>query len=67
MSRFHQRLREDLYDPEFVQAIYDMSADIAPLQMPKEARKALNVSEKELAKRMGVQHPTITRPFNTSH
>jgi hypothetical protein len=52
MSRFHQRLREDLNDPEFAEAFYDMSADIALLQVLEEARKALNVSEKELAEWM---------------
>lgn len=31
MSRFHQRLNEDLQDAEFAEAFYDMSADIAVL------------------------------------
>ena len=31
MSRFHQHLREDLKDPEFAEAFYDMSVDIALL------------------------------------
>ncbi len=53
MSRFHQRLNEDLQNPEFAEAFYDMSVDIALLQVLEEARKALNVSEKELARRMG--------------
>ena len=44
-----------------------MSADIALLQVLEEARKALNVSEKELAERMGVQRSTVTRLFNASH
>ena len=67
MSRFHQHLREDLKDPEFAAAFYDMSVDIALLQVLEQARKALNVSEKELAERMGVQRPTVTRLFNASH
>jgi|GEM_PF-2526997 len=67
MSRFHQRLREDLRDPEFAEAFYDMSVDIALLQVLEQARKALNVSEKELAERMGVQRTTVTRLFNASH
>lgn len=40
MSRFHQRLREDLNNPEFAQAFYNMSADIALLQVPEEALNA---------------------------
>ena len=67
MSRFHQRLNEDLQDPEFAEAFYDMSVDITLLQVLEEARKALNISEKELARRMGVQRPTVTRLFNASH
>jgi len=43
MSIFHQRLREDLSDPEFAEAFYDMSADIALLQILEEARKTLNI------------------------
>jgi transcriptional regulator with XRE-family HTH domain len=67
MSRFHQRLREDLRDPEFAAAFYDMSVDIALLQVLEQARRALNISEKELAERMGVQRSTVTRLFNASH
>src|SRR5436305_9658147 len=67
MSRFHQRLDEDVEDSEFAEAFYDMSADITLLQVLEEARKALNVSEKELARRMGIQHTTVTRLFNASH
>ena len=67
MSRFHQRLREDLKDPEFAAAFYDMSVEVALLQVLEQARKTLNVSEKELAERMGVQRPTVTRLFNAAH
>jgi transcriptional regulator with XRE-family HTH domain len=67
MSRFHQRLNEDLQDAEFAEAFYDTSVDIALLQVLEEARKALHISEKELAERMGVQRPTVTRLFNASH
>jgi transcriptional regulator with XRE-family HTH domain len=67
MSRFHQRLHEDLKDPEFAATFYDMSAEIALLQVLEQARKALNVGEKELAERMGVQRPTVTRLFNAAH
>lgn len=49
MSRFHQRLREDLQDPEFAAAFNNMSAEIALLQVLEQARKALNVCEKEFA------------------
>ena len=48
MSRFHQRLGEDLNDPEFAEAFYDMSVDIALLQVLEEARKALMSVRKNL-------------------
>lgn len=67
MSRFHQRLRKDLQDSEFADAFNDMSAEIALLQVLEQARKALNVSEKELAERMGIQRSAVTRLFNASH
>lgn len=67
MSRFHQRLHEDLKDEEFSEAFYEMSVDIALLQVLEQARKTLNVSEKELAERMGAQRSTVTRLFNASH
>ena len=67
MSRFHQKLSKDLKDAEFAEAFYDMSVDIALIQVLEQARKTLNISEKELAERMGVQRSTITRLFNASH
>lgn len=39
MSRFHQRLREDLKDVDFAAAFYDMSVDIALLQVLEQARR----------------------------
>ena len=67
MSRFHQRLRKDLQDPEFAAAFYQTEVEIALLQVLEQARKALNVSEQELAERMGTGRPTITRLFNAAH
>lgn len=49
MSRFHQRLHEDLLDPEFAAAFNDMSAETALLRVPEQGRRALNVAEKKLA------------------
>src|SRR5215467_10292520 len=66
MSRFHQRLRKDLQDPEFAAAFYEMSVEITLLQALEEARKALGVTEQELAERMGVQRAGVTRLFNAT-
>ena len=49
MSRFHQRLRKDLQNPEFAAAFNSMSAEIALLHVQEQGCKALNVSEKKLA------------------
>lgn len=39
MSRFQQRLRANLRDPEFAEAFYDMSAGIARFQKPERASR----------------------------
>ncbi len=44
-SRFHQRLCEDLKDPEFAVAFCNTSAEIARLQIFERAGQALNISE----------------------
>ena len=64
MSRFHQRLRKDLEDPEVAADFYQMSAEIALIQALEEARKSLHLTEKELAERMGTQRESVTRLFN---
>jgi transcriptional regulator with XRE-family HTH domain len=67
MSRFHQRLREDLKNPEVAADFYEMSAEIALMQALEEARKSLHLTEKELAERMGTRREAITRLFNVEH
>lgn len=67
MSRFHQRLREHLQDPEFAEAFAEMGAEIALIQALEEAREALQITERELAERMGTQRPAITRLFNDAN
>ena len=64
MSRFHQRLRKDLEDPEVAADFYQMTAEIALLQVLEEARKSLHLTEKELAERMGTRRESVTRLFN---
>lgn len=66
MSRFHQRLREHMQDPEFAAAFNEMGAEIALIQALEEARIALHITEKELAERMGKHRTAITRLFNTA-
>jgi hypothetical protein len=64
MSRFHQRLHEDLSDPKFAKAFYSTSADIALLQVLEEAQKALNGSDKKFPK--PTQPPAVQPPGQTS-
>ncbi|HEY7348342.1 MAG TPA: helix-turn-helix transcriptional regulator [Ktedonobacterales bacterium] len=67
MSRFHQRLRKDLEDPEVAADFYQATAEIALMQALEEARKSFHLTEKELAARMGTQREAITRLFNAEH
>jgi transcriptional regulator with XRE-family HTH domain len=53
-------------DPEFAAAFNEMGAEIALIQALEEARKALHITEKELAERMGKQRTVVTRLFNAS-
>lgn len=67
MSRFHQRLRKDLEDPEVAADFYEMTAAIVLMQALEEARKASHLTEKELAERMGTRREAITRLFNAEN
>ncbi len=60
MSRFHQRLREDLRDPEFATAFCATNLEIAQLQGHVQQRKALNRSE-------SLPPPRKRKPQDTQH
>jgi transcriptional regulator with XRE-family HTH domain len=67
MSRFHQRLRQDLRDPEVAADFYQETAEIVLMQVLEEARKAFALTDRELAERMGMPRESVTRLFNAEH
>lgn len=67
MSRFHQRLRKRMQDPEFAAAYWEMDAELKFIQAIEEVRKQLQLSQAELAQRMGTQREAVTRLFNAEH
>lgn len=57
MSRFHQRLREDLKASEFAATFYDMSVDIA-LLVPSHLTSAATATHSHTANYKPVRSPT---------
>jgi transcriptional regulator with XRE-family HTH domain len=66
MSRFHQRLRKDLEDPEFAAGYREMDAELSLLQAIEEACRELHITQEELAARMGRHREAITRLLSAS-
>lgn len=67
MSRFHQRLRQRMQDPEFAAAYWEMDGELQLLQAIEEMRNQLQLSQGELAQRMGTQREAVTRLLNSDH
>lgn len=64
MSRFHQRLRKRMENPEFADGYREMAAELELVRRLDEARERLNISKKELAERMGKRREVVSRLFN---
>jgi transcriptional regulator with XRE-family HTH domain len=64
MSRFEQRLRRRMRDPEFAEGYREMAAELALLQALDEAREQLHISKEELAHRMGRRREAVSRLLN---
>lgn len=67
MSRFHQRLRQDLRDPEVAADFYQATAEMVLMQALEEARQVFELTDRELAERMGIPRESITRLFNAEN
>jgi len=67
MSRFHQRLRQRMQDPEFAAGYQEMDAEIQLIQAFDALRKQAHLSTEELALRMGRQRATVSRLLNADH
>ncbi|HEU5374960.1 MAG TPA: hypothetical protein VFV38_05955 [Ktedonobacteraceae bacterium] len=61
MSRFEQRLREDLQDRDFAEGFNEADAELVLLEALENARRRRHVSKSELAFRMGRQRESISR------
>ncbi|MGH2517928.1 MAG: helix-turn-helix domain-containing protein [Ktedonobacterales bacterium] len=67
MSRFHQRLRQRLRNPEFAAAYWEMDSELQLMQAIEDMRKQLQLTQDEFAKRMGTQREAVTRLLNAEH
>lgn len=67
MSRFHQRLRQRLRDPEFAAGYEEMESELQLVEALNLLRERANLSTEELAQRMGRQRAAVSRLFNASH
>ncbi len=65
MSRFDQRLRKRMENPEFAAGYREMSAELALVRALDQAREQLQISKEELAARMGKHREVVSRLFNT--
>ena len=64
MSNFNDFLNEQLKDPEF-KAEYDaLEVEFAIIQAPIDARKASDISKKELTEITAITQPDISKPEN---
>ena len=64
MSRFHQRLRQRMQDPEFASAYWEMDSELKLMRAIEDTRKQLQLTQDELAQRMGKQRVAVTRLLN---
>ena len=67
MSRFHQRLRQRMQDPEFAAGYQEMDSEVQLIQALDVLRKQAHLSTEELAQRMGRQQATVSRLLNADH
>jgi transcriptional regulator with XRE-family HTH domain len=64
MSRFHQRLRQRMRDPEFASAYWEMDGELKLMRAIEDTRQQLQLTQDELARRMGTQREAVTRLLN---
>ncbi len=67
MSRYQQRRRQRLQNPEIATGYWEMDSDIRLIEALDLIRQQLNISTEELARRTGRQRATISRLFHAEH
>lgn len=63
MSRFEQRLRKDLEDPEVARGYWEMDVEFQLMDAFEEIRRQQHITHQELAERMGRKREAIARLF----
>jgi transcriptional regulator with XRE-family HTH domain len=66
MSRFHQRLRERMQNPDFATGYHEMHSELQLVQALNRLREDAHVSTEELAQSMGRQRAAVSRLFNAA-
>jgi transcriptional regulator with XRE-family HTH domain len=61
MNRFEQRLQKRLQNEEVAAGYREMAAELELMRTLDEVRKQLNLSQEQLAKRMGKKREAVTR------
>ncbi len=61
MNRFEQRLQKRLQNEEVAAGYREMAAELELMRALDEVRKQLNLSQEQLAKRMGKKREAVTR------
>lgn len=66
MSRYEQRRRKFLQDPEVAEGYQEMAAEFQLVQAIKSIRSKLGISKEQLASKMGKKRETILRLLTSS-
>ena len=61
MSRYEQRRRKFLQDPEVAEGYQEMAAEFQLVQAIESVRSKLGISKEQLASKMGKKRETISR------
>ncbi len=61
MNRFEQRLQKRLQNEEVAAGYREMAAELELMRALDEVRKQLNLSQEQLAKRMGKKREAVSR------
>lgn len=64
MSRFEQRLRQDLSDPEFAAGYYEMDAEIKLIRALDAIRRHERLTITQIAKQSHMSRESASRLFN---
>lgn len=65
MSRFDQRLRQDLQDPDFAAGYYEQDAELELIRALDAIRRQERISNAQLAQHSGLSREAISRLFHT--